>query len=63
LSKYALFFKSGDDGDLQEKMKWALHHPDQMEELGIKARDWVIDNYRWNIIVSQYNKLYQTVFG
>jgi glycosyltransferase involved in cell wall biosynthesis len=63
LPEHALFFKSGDEGDLREKMNWALHHPKQMQELGVKAREWVTDNYGWDSIVSEYNKIYKTVVG
>lgn len=63
LPEQALFFRSGDTNDLQEKMSWAIQHPDKMRELGVKARAWVIENYGWDSIVSRYDSLYQMISG
>jgi glycosyltransferase involved in cell wall biosynthesis len=60
LPEQALFFRSNDPGDLGEKMAWALHHPDQMQELGAKASNWVNEKYQWDSIVDQYEHLYHT---
>jgi glycosyltransferase involved in cell wall biosynthesis len=61
LPQHALFFKSGDAGDLLNKMAWALQHPDQMRELGTRARAWTMKHYHWDSIVSQYERLYQSL--
>ena len=61
LPRQALFFKSGDAKDLLEKIEWALNHPEQMEILGARAKAWVMENYQWDSITNQYEKLYRSV--
>lgn len=63
LPQQALFFRSGDVGELREKMEWALQHPDQMQELGTRARSWVVENFQWDSIVNQYEQLYLNLAG
>ena len=61
LLQQALFFRSGDAGDLRGKLDWALHHRDEMRDLGSKAKRWVMRNYHWDSIVSQYEALYHHI--
>ena len=61
LPQHALFFKSGDADDLRRKLDWALYHHDEMRDLGRKARRWVMKNYHWDSIVSQYEALYHHI--
>jgi glycosyltransferase involved in cell wall biosynthesis len=58
LPEQALFFRSRDAGDLCKKMAWALDHPDRMQELGARASTWVNEQYQWDSIVDQYERLY-----
>jgi glycosyltransferase involved in cell wall biosynthesis len=63
LPQQALFFRSGDAGELRDKMEWALQHPDQMQELGASARGWVVENFQWDSIVKQYEQIYLNLAG
>lgn len=60
LPEQALFFESGNERDLQEKLEWALVHPEGMQQLAIDANAWVNKNYRWKPIVKEYERLYDT---
>jgi len=63
LQDYALYFRSGDVGDLAEKLRWALDHQDEMQELANRAQAHVCAHFAWDQIVSQYEALYQRVVG
>lgn len=59
LGDTAVYFSSGDSGDLASKLKWALDHPDQMKELGRQAQARVKRDFSWDRIATQYCQLYQ----
>jgi len=61
LPQHALFFRSGDADDLRRKLDWALHHDDEMRDLGRKAKRWVMKNYHWDSIVRKYEALYHHI--
>lgn len=61
LPDQALFFRSGNVADLQEKLAWALDHEDELAILAQRAKRHVAGNYQWRTIVSQYEQLYQTL--
>lgn len=61
LPQHALFFRSGDPDDLRRKLDRALHHRDEMRDLGRKAKRWVKKNYHWDSIVSKYEALYHRI--
>ncbi len=61
LPQHALFFKSDDPDDLRRKLDWALHHDDEMRDLGRKAKGWVMKNYHWDSIVRKYEALYHHI--
>jgi glycosyltransferase involved in cell wall biosynthesis len=61
LPEKTLFFRSGDAGNLQEKMSWALDHPGVMRDLASQARSWVTARYDWDAIVPRYEALYESV--
>jgi glycosyltransferase involved in cell wall biosynthesis len=61
LSEFALFFKSGDSDDLAEKLDWALQHPQEMQILAMNAQRRVHRVFRWDIIVRQYQAIYEAV--
>lgn len=56
-----LFFKSGDEQDLAEKLKWAISNPDKMKTKSLRAHNKVKEKYLWSDITKQYEKLYQKV--
>jgi len=63
LGERALYFRSGDVEDLANKLNWALEHPQTMRELGKAAQEWVKQNYSWDVIAAQYEKLYQQLLA
>lgn len=54
-----LYFRCGDTDDLQEKMKWALAHPKEMQELGSKASAMLKEHLTWGKIAQVYDSLYE----
>ena len=58
LPEQALFFHSTSVADLQQKLRWALAHEDEMEQLALAAKAHVGAEYRWDEIVRQYQLLY-----
>jgi glycosyltransferase involved in cell wall biosynthesis len=61
LPKQAVHFKSGDAEDLAIRLRWALSHSDEMEDLAQQASEWVNTHHRWDAIVHQYELLYADV--
>ena len=59
----ALFFESGNVGDLADRLRWALDHPDVMSKLANSAEAWVRENHSWDAIAERYGMLYKTVGG
>lgn len=59
LPEHALHFRSADVGDLQTKLAWAIDHPEEMTKLGIKAREWVREEFSWDVIAEKYMALYR----
>ena len=57
----ALFFTSGDTGDLKQKLCWAIEHPTDMKEMGLRAQEWVKENFSWDEIAKQYERLYSSI--
>jgi glycosyltransferase involved in cell wall biosynthesis len=49
-----LFFRSGSDNDLAEKLDWALAHPTEMKTFADKASASLMDKHQWAIIARQY---------
>jgi glycosyltransferase involved in cell wall biosynthesis len=58
-----LFFKTGNEQDLSEKLKWAIINIDNMKEKALKAYLKVRQNYLWSDITKQYEKLYKKVLN
>ena len=63
LGEHALYFKSGDVDGLANKLRWALDHAEALRALGSAAQVWVKQNYSWDVIAEQYEKLYQQMLG
>ncbi len=63
LADQALVFSNQDIGDLRIKLNWAMDHPEEMKELGLKGQAHVQQNFAWDRIVGLYNQLYQEVAG
>lgn len=56
-----LFFKSGNEYDLADKLKWALANPEEMVLKSVNAYNKVKEKYLWSDITKQYENLYQKV--
>jgi len=54
-----LFFHTGNVDDLRGKIKWAVAHTDEMENLGKRAQLWVKKEFNWDNIAEQYDNLYK----
>jgi len=52
-------FKTGDYKDLANKIIKYLRNPSARKELGIKARQFVEENYDWSIIATKYKDVYK----
>jgi glycosyltransferase involved in cell wall biosynthesis len=59
MQENVLYFHSKESLDLARKIDWAIHHPDEMADLGLRASLWVKDNLTWDKIVEQYDNLYK----
>lgn len=55
----ALYFRSGDAGDLAAKLRWALEHGEEMQSLAARAKAHVRRAYAWRAIVGRYEALYR----
>ncbi len=49
-----LFFRSGSDNDLADRLDWALAHPTEMQTFAGKAFRSLMDKHQWAIIARQY---------
>jgi glycosyltransferase involved in cell wall biosynthesis len=56
-----LFFKSGSDTDLAEKLSWALAHPEQMQTFASRANQSLMDKHQWSIIARQYAAIFDSL--
>ena len=58
-----LFFRSGDAAHLEEKLQWALDHPDEMAAMAERARIRAQTEYSGDNMTRQYEALYDQVLG
>jgi glycosyltransferase involved in cell wall biosynthesis len=56
--EHALFFKSKDVADLQEKIEWALDHKEEMHTRATAARDYTLMNFGIEKVAEKYSELY-----
>jgi len=63
LPEQALFFRSEDIDNFKEKLEWALTHPAEMREMGLRAQEWVKKEFSWDLIADKYDKLFQGVMN
>lgn len=59
ISGYGITFKNKDIYDLEDKLKGLLLHRDK--RLGILAKEYVIENYTWDSIVTKLESFYKSV--
>ena len=54
-----LFFRSGSDTDLAEKITWALNHPEEMKVMAEKAWASQVAKYESSVTTRQYDEVFQ----
>ena len=58
-----LLFKSGDYQDLAARCLELLSNPMLRSELGNTARDWVVRERHWPVLINGYRAIYESVLG
>lgn len=53
------FFKSGDVGDLQNKIQYLVDNKDSVEAVKKKSQSYVLENYLWDRIAERFEALYK----
>jgi len=56
-----LFFRSGSETDLAEKLNWAFAHQDEMQIFADKAYRSLMDKHQWSTIAGQYAEIFENV--
>ena len=56
-----LIFRAGDVADLADKCLQVLGEPIGCARLGVKARDWVLAERQWSMLVARYQRIYASV--
>ena len=59
MGNHVIYFRSGDSGDLAEKIHWAMESPKELARLAFLAKNWTRDKFSWDLIASKYELLYQ----
>lgn len=62
-SEEVLYFKSGDSGDLANKILYALNNPSDMKERADRAYNSLIKGYSWKTIASDYQNEYDKLIN
>jgi glycosyltransferase involved in cell wall biosynthesis len=57
----ALFFTTGDTGELKQKLCWAIDHPTDMKEMGLRAQERVKKKFSWDRVAEEYDRLYRSI--
>lgn len=55
----ALVFRKGDAGDLREKLRYMLAHPEVVHTYGAQSADFICGKYQWDEVVDETIKLYR----
>ena len=58
LGDAGFFFRTDQNGDLRDRMQYLLDHPEVVTSTGHKAQQRVMENYTWDKITSDYEKLF-----
>jgi glycosyltransferase involved in cell wall biosynthesis len=57
--KYALTFRSEDAQDLADKLRYALDHRDEMEQLGEVAKQYARQSFSIEKMIAEYEGFYE----
>jgi len=58
LKNRAIYFKSGDSNDLKSKVDYCLDNYDDILKMSNQTKDWITDQYNWQVISEEYKKIY-----
>ena len=61
LGDSSLVFSLSDSNSLKESLMWALDNPKVVGELGNRARNYVVNNYNWDLIAELTLDIYTSV--
>ena len=53
-----LFFESENVDNLANRLEWVSGNMATFKAIGLRAKEKVISNYRWDKIVGEYKRLY-----
>ena len=59
----ALSFRSKDVGDLRDKLRHLVEHPEVVRAYGERARQHILQHYSWDTVAEATAKLYREVAG
>jgi len=59
MEEFGLYFKTGNVDDLTKKLKRLLEDPEYVRETGLKAQEFVDQNYAWKNIAKKVEMLYK----
>ena len=62
LSDCGIYFDNN-EYSLAEKMKWALDNEDKLESFGERAQQRINENYNWDKVTEQYEKLFYDLYN
>ena len=58
-----LLFRTGDLDDLQDRLAWAVTHPQQMRAMARRAKGYVQSHHNWDVITRKYLDLYDSLLN
>jgi glycosyltransferase involved in cell wall biosynthesis len=61
LADCGIYYESNEDS-LVEKMQWALDNDDKLSSYGKKAQQRILENYNWDKVADEYEKLFFELF-
>jgi glycosyltransferase involved in cell wall biosynthesis len=50
-----------DPGDLASRIRWAEDHPDELLELGGRARDRIRSFYTWDMVADRHDAFFRSI--
>lgn len=61
LEDNTIYFKSGHEKDLKEKIEFCLDNYEEILGKAKRTKDWILKQYRWEMISDEYRKLYNNI--
>jgi glycosyltransferase involved in cell wall biosynthesis len=61
MNGFGYLFKNKDPNDLAVKLDYLINHPDAVESVKEKAKNYVLQNHSWDKIADDFEKLYSTL--